>query len=358
MRGLKIGVTVALAAALAVVAQPSSIGASAAANAWRTAAPIGLVPGDVAVVAAIQGNDGKAYFLRHCLHFACVPSSTEVYSAVSNAWKAVAAVPHTLPKGRQLAFAAALGSDGTIYAVGAGGLQDGTGDYPSNLLYAYSPTTNTWTQKASLPSIRGALGAAAGPNGLIYAVGGLIGDGICQSPQSVNVVDSYNPSTNTWSATSPLAHERDTFASVLGSDQRLYAIAGEDQVTTYPTPGNCSLATTNLSSVEAYSFTTHAWSSAANFPVAGTMIGAVLGSDGRIYALSGHGVLAAYNATLNTWSVLAAPPHGTAQPSAVVLGMSATRLSSGVNEVLILDDVCNRTSTGTSCTVKSYTLST
>ena len=39
--------------------------------------------------------------------------------------------------------------------------------------YAYDPRTNTWSTLASMSTPRGSLAAATGPDGRIYAVGGV-----------------------------------------------------------------------------------------------------------------------------------------------------------------------------------------
>jgi len=144
MKGLKGFSVVAgvLTLPLLALSQPSVGAASLAATKWHAVASIGLAPGFVAVVAATEGIDGRAYFLRHCLDSNCVPSDTEVYDAVTNAWTTVGAVPDTRSKDFQLPFGSATGPDGKIYAVGAGGHQDETGEYPSNLLFSYSSETN------------------------------------------------------------------------------------------------------------------------------------------------------------------------------------------------------------------------
>ena len=42
---------------------------------------------------------------------------------------------------------------------------------------AYNPTTNTWTQVASLPTDRRELAATTGIDGTIYAIGGYKDEG-------------------------------------------------------------------------------------------------------------------------------------------------------------------------------------
>ena len=319
-----------------------------ASGGWKKVAPIGLTLGYVAVVAGTEGTDGKAYFLRHCLHFKCVPSSTEVYNGVGNSWAGVAAVPRTYAKGYQVPFAATTGQRGAIFAIGVGGLLDASGvPQAGDLLFSYGSKTNVWTAKASLPTPSSMLAAVTGADGLIYALGGIADPTCSGTGVSSKIVQVYNPISNVWTTAPSMLTARDSFAAAVGSDHRIYAIGGEDD-------SNCSSGGPGqgdpLDSVEAYSLTTRSWINVAPFPLAGMMIGAVSGSDGRIYAMGG--VFAAYNVTTNVWTTLATPPQGNL--SGAVLTMTSVRLSSGVDAVLILDNICNNTPQGPSCSVQTF----
>jgi hypothetical protein len=68
---------------------------------------------------------------------------------------------------------------GTLYVIG--GL-NAAGNYIGTV-EAYSPTTNTWVTKTSLPEPRSGLGAVA-RNGLIFAVGGRDGTGLLASNET------------------------------------------------------------------------------------------------------------------------------------------------------------------------------
>jgi N-acetylneuraminic acid mutarotase len=56
---------------------------------------------------------------------------------------------------------------GILYVIGG---RNAAGDYIPTV-EAYTPATNTWVTKASLPQARSGLGAVAS-NGVIFAVGG------------------------------------------------------------------------------------------------------------------------------------------------------------------------------------------
>src|SRR5262249_39389593 len=87
-------------------------------------------------------------------------------------------------------LAAVGGPDGRIYALG------GVASFPNFLstVEAYDPATNTWSRRASMPTARDGLAAASGPDGRIYALGGEGADGI-----KLNTVEAYDPATNSWS---------------------------------------------------------------------------------------------------------------------------------------------------------------
>ncbi len=349
---------VAACLALAFSVFPLSIGTTAASTtvSWKQVAPIpnaSLLARNRALEAATVGIDGKAYVETHCTHWRCVPTPTEVYDGVTNSWSQAAPSPgfslRTLP------WAAATGTQGKIYAIG-GGYADTTGIYPSADLVAYSSKTNTWVTKAPMATARAYLAASVGPDGLIYALGGawVPYQGQFWLP-STATMEVYNPNTNMWVGAAPMQQARDSFAAVLGPDQRLYAIGGRDQY--FDSTGGCCLLS-QLQSVEAYSFSTATWTYVKPFPWAGPTIGAVTGSDGRIYAVGSNNMVAAYNLSQNLWYVIPSPPLGGAPAGGAVL-VTAARLSNGRTAVLVLDNVCDYTSTGTVvCSYKTFTYAT
>jgi hypothetical protein len=82
------------------------------------------------------------------------------------------------------ALAAAAGPDGQLYVFG--GFTDIRGGILSTV-EAYNPATNSWTTRASMPTARGALAAAAGPDGQLYVFGGGNDSGV------LSTVEAYLP---------------------------------------------------------------------------------------------------------------------------------------------------------------------
>ena len=155
-----------------------------------------------------------------------------------------------------------------IYLMGG---QDSSGNQLSTV-YAYNPATDTWTQRASMPSTPGSgsddrpgwpylcrrrrgfarsrhggsrgvqpghryldatghpgfaanrehyLGFVTGPDGNLYAIGGSGVSGV------LDTVQAYNPATNTWNTqTTPMPQPRSVLGVAVGTDGRIYAVNG------------------------------------------------------------------------------------------------------------------------------------
>ena len=110
-------------------------------------------------------------------------NSVAAYNPQTNAWANMAPLPTA-----RIAFAATVGSDGTIYVMGGSGTNGVT-----NEVDAYNPTTNRWTTVASLPEPAAYITAAPGTNGVVYIIGDDTGNGTVDGASY-----AYHPRTNTW----------------------------------------------------------------------------------------------------------------------------------------------------------------
>src|SRR5205085_3667898 len=85
-----------------------------------------------------------------------------------------------------------------------------------------TPATNTWASLAPMPTGRGGLAAATGPDGRIYAIGGVNNNNV-----TFGTVEAYTPATNTWTAVASMPGEaRKDFAAATGPARRTVAIGG------------------------------------------------------------------------------------------------------------------------------------
>ena len=229
------------------------------------------------------------------------------YNPTTKTWSKLPPPPDLKGSGELSDSAAATGPKGLIYHLGGGSSDMSEIWTPRGELEGLSLSAKTWTVEASMPTPRGMLAAATGPDGRIYALGGLANDGNLGT--STAIVEAYVPSLNSWTTAPSMQQARTNFAAVIGPDHRLYAIGGE--YVNFNT-GCCQL----LASVEAFSFTTHTWTYVAPLPTAAMIAGAVVGADGRIYAVGqeiGYGAngpqgLWAYDVKTNSWTTLTAPP--------------------------------------------------
>jgi len=198
----------------------------------------------------------------------------------------------SMPTARTGLAAAAVG--GTIYAIG------GSNGSSLATVEAYDSATSTWTVKASMPTARAWL-AVAVVGGTIYAIGGDDGADLA-------TVEAYDIATNTWTpkASMPTARRGLTAAAVGGT---IYAIGGESYLTT----------------VEAYDTAANTWTTKASMSVArGYLSAAVVG--GTIYAIGGitsvsmAATVEAYDPASNAWTTKASMPTARDQLAAATVG--------------------------------------
>ncbi|HWW82382.1 MAG TPA: tyrosinase family protein, partial [Vicinamibacterales bacterium] len=193
------------------------------------------------------------------------------YDPAADSWKSLA----PLPGKRGAALAAEVG--GKIYLIGGATTADGSKDPfftffgPSKVLSTndvYDPATNKWESRTPMSVARNhAFGAAV--NGKIYVIGGRTGHAFILSATNTDVVEEYNPFSNSWSAPKermPTARS----GGAWGTDGRRIFVAG-GEVTTTELVGA-------FRAIEAYDAVTNSWMTLPPMPmprhgVAGAVIG-------------------------------------------------------------------------------------
>jgi N-acetylneuraminic acid mutarotase len=231
--------------------------------------------------AALAAANGKIYVMGGFV----VPKDTAIpvggaWEPIDNAWEYDPAADSwkslpPLPGKRGSALAAEV--SGKIYVIGGATTVDGSKDPfftffgPSKVLSTndvYDPATNKWESRTPMSVARNhAFGAAV--NGKIYVIGGRTGHGFILSATNTDVVEEYNPISNTWSAPKErMPTARSGGAS--GTDgRRIYVAGGE--VTTTELVGA-------FKAIEAYDVLTNSWMTLPSMPmprhgVAGAVIG-------------------------------------------------------------------------------------
>lgn len=245
----------------------------------------------------------KVYLFGGTNSFGFVAPVSE-YSVTTGTWQLKAQMP-TL----RYDAASAVGPDGKVYVVGGRSTNSNNRELAS--LEIYDPLTDTWATGSAMPTARIALSAVFGSNGRLYAIGGLTDD---LTGTHTNIVEEYNPTTNTWLTKQPLNYSRYAHGAVKGLDGSIYVGGGSPQygieiynellnTWTLKTPPFSSHIYGNLiaapngriyllgysQGVDEYNPNTHIWSfTTGSMPVAGYRYPIVLGSDNLIYRFGGE----------------------------------------------------------------------
>ncbi len=272
---------------------------------WRTAAPAPTKRTEVA--AATLGE--KIYVvggfekpsLGNVLNFAITPS-VEMYDPATDRWASKA----PLPVGLHHVGIGVAG--GRLYVIG-GYSKSGLSVWnPVATVYAYDPTTDSWTERASMPTARGALSVTE-HDGKLYALGGY--DRKANNAQ----VEVYDPLHNVWTTAAPIPTPRDHLGSATIAG-KIYAIGGR-------LDGDYSR---NLAVTERYDPVNDRWTRVADLPTARSGITAAV-IEGKIYVMGGEGAAGtfneneAYDPARDIWQRMAPMPtarHGLG--SAVIQG--------------------------------------
>jgi hypothetical protein len=170
---------------------------------------------------------------------------------------------------------------------------------------------NTWGFKAHMQTPRTQFGAATGPDGRIYAIGGYTDVVHGGPPPSTQTVEAYDPLTDKWTYVSPTLDLSSRTEAVTGPNGKIYA--------------------TNGFHLDAYDTASDTWTALAPPPQSAGFGGFVAGNDGRLYLIRGFAgssqsaLAQAYDIGTNTWSTPNSPT-----PSDLPLDGAAATAFNGV----------------------------
>ncbi len=197
------------------------------------------------------------------------------------------------------AFGVVTATNGRIYAIG--------GVYGANVVEEYDPPTDTWATKTPIPTGRAYPGVVAASNGRIYVIGGWASWG-----WHTQANEEYDPLSDAWVSRAPIPTARYDFGVAEGIDGKLYAIGGNY----YPT--------TALNYVEAYDPITNTWEIRTPMPTKRMSGATVAASDGKIYVFGGYDgaggyltTVEAYDPIADSWTTKAPMPTRRRGPGAV-----------------------------------------
>lgn len=165
--------------------------------------------------------------------------------------------------------------DGKIYLIGG----DGHSTQATNIVEVYDPATDTWETKSPMPTSR-QVATTSEVNGKIYVIGGVVSsDPEYWDVETFNKVEEYDPATDTWTTKSPMPTSRGWhIASVV--DGLIYIMGGSKD-------GGASNQMRHVLTVEVYDPVSDTWFQKNDMPhsrAAGS--GSVV--DGKIYLFGGY----------------------------------------------------------------------
>ncbi len=169
------------------------------------------------------------------------------------------------------------------------------------------PATLRWARKTDMPTARTGF-ATSLVNGKVFVIGGNIqlkrgefGD------TSTSTVEMYNPKTDTWEQKANMPTAR-SGVSVSVVDGKIYAIGGS-KLKTIQIPRGFSSESKELATVEMYDPVTDTWTQKADMPTPKKTMTCVV--DGKIYAVGGWlttneqpqlGTVVIYDPATDTWT--------------------------------------------------------
>lgn len=197
-----------------------------------------------------------------------------IYNPASNTWSA----GPSLPARRGSGGAAIIGR--SIHFFGGTLREPGSNvyvDYSDHWVLNLDNLAGGWQSRAPLPTKRNHL-AGIGLNGKVYAIGGQLAG--AENSTNQNVVEVYDPATDSWSAAAPMPTARGHITSSIAVyNNQIYVIGGSVN------GGEGGLPS---AAVEIYNPATNTWRKATNLPTGvKTPVADII--NGRINSTGGSG---------------------------------------------------------------------
>jgi N-acetylneuraminic acid mutarotase len=206
-----------------------------------------------------------------------------------------------MPSARQELATAAL--NGKIYAIGG---FNGSGQ-STNLVEVYNPNTDTWASASPIPAANNH-GSAAVAAGKLYIFGGLSAAAFV-----------YNEANDSWSAVASMNFQHGQTAAVGVLNDKIY-VAG----------GGGATDSTSVSALEVYDPIANTWTTLVPMPTARNHTGGAF-INGKFYVVGGRpngaNALEVYDPQTNTWATLL--PMPTARSGIAVAAVNGAARPSG-----------------------------
>ena len=210
--------------------------------------------------------------------------------------------------------------DRRVLAAGGTGSQQ----VPIASVELWDPATGEWTAAADMISARDSMGTVALKDGRVMVVGGLGIDERGYLIPSLAETEIYDPATDEWSETAPMAEERVNHTTTVLTDGRVLVVGGGGVDGPYS------------NTAELYDPSSDTWESAAAMTLGRAFHTATLLSDGRVLVVGGKGkiVLAeTYDPSSNSWVAAGETELPRSEHAATLLSDGRVLVTGGVGQL-------------------------
>jgi hypothetical protein len=293
---------------------------AAAAGVWRPAgalivnrhdhAAALLQNGQVLVVGGVSGNE----LLGHA----------ERYDPATNRWSFAgnmhdARINHT----------ATTLADGRVLVIGGSTVPNQDGPTPPQVVSAsteiYDPAIDRWSAGIPLGTPREGHTATLLGDGRVLVVGGMTPTGGASTSTPLATAELYDPRTNAWSPTGPLAVGHAFHTAARLANGQVLVIGGR-----IGPDGSLS----PIAAVERFDPATNSWHTAQGLPVSSILFDATLLADGRVLAVGSAtrtlaGIILLYDPVADTWIMGGAPTVNLVPVTATLLPSGRVLITGG-----------------------------
>jgi len=255
----------------------------------------------------------------------------QVYDAASNSWSIKASMPTAR------GWASCVELNGRVFVLGGVTVVGGS-DVATDVVESYDPATDTWRAEPSLPSARHGT-AAAVVDGVLYAAGGYSGSA------TLTTTDAFTPASGAWTMVAPLPGLPRASLAAIGVGNTLFVCGGGT---------HSGGVFDNVPDLYAFDTGAGTWTQKASAPRKRTSFG-MCAVNGVLYAVGnseglGGTAVDAYDTTTNTWTTKAPFPIGGGTTVAVVNGIIyAGALGTGDDSMFAYDPAADAWTTRASC---------
>lgn len=235
-------------------------------NGWSDVAPLATARQSHT---ATLLDDGKVLVVGGLLADDSAAASSELYDPSTNSWSGVGSM--TSPRFYHTAH---LLSNGKVLVTGGGG----AGIAAQASVELYDPLTRTWSTVAPMKISRSIHASTLLQNGKVLVAGGFSGTDALNGSVTVSG-EVYDPATNIWNDTGPLAIARQNLTANLLPNGRVVVIGG------YAANGDI------LASAELYEPSTNAWTPAGSMSVPRLRHTSSMLQNGRVLVAGGSGAV-------------------------------------------------------------------